>query len=119
MTDYRTMFDREYLGAWDLLGRDVTVTIERVDAGTLTSQGGKTNKKPIIHFADKQLGFVANKTNCRTIAALYGNDVSKWTGKAITLYPTTTQVGPEVKECIRVRPVAPTAAKKGVADAAE
>ncbi len=31
MTDYRSMFDRDYIGAWDL-PHDVTVTIAKVEA---------------------------------------------------------------------------------------
>ena len=36
MTDYRSMFDREHLGAWDLpKDRDAVVTISKVTAGVL------------------------------------------------------------------------------------
>ena len=107
MSDWRGMFDRDHIGAWDLDGRDVTVTIESVKATVLTAQGGKSNKKPVIHFKGKEKGFVCNKTNAKAIAAMYGNDTSKWVGQRITIYPTTTSFGNETKECIRVRPGIP------------
>jgi hypothetical protein len=108
--DYRTMFDSEYLGAWDL-PRDATVTIASVKAGQLVGEKGRTAKKPIITFAGKQKAFAANKTNCRTIAAMYGTDTRQWVGKRITIYATTTEFGGKSVECIRVRPGVPPEAK--------
>jgi hypothetical protein len=109
--DYRTMFDSEYLGAWDL-PRDATVTIATVKAGQLVGEKGRTAKKPIITFVGKVKGFAANKTNCRTIAAMYGTDTRQWVGKRITLYATTTEFGGKSVECIRVRPGVPPDAKR-------
>jgi|SRR6185436_2027150 len=109
--DYRTMFDSEYLGAWDL-PRDVTVTIATVKAGQLVGEKGRTAKKPIITFVGKQKGFAANKTNCKTIAAMYGTNTKDWIGKKITLYATTTEFGGKQMDCIRVRPQVPAAAKR-------
>jgi len=109
--DYRTMFDSDYLGAWDL-PRDVTVTIATVKAGELTGEKGRTAKKPIITFVGKRKGMAANKTNCRIIAAMYGTNTREWIGKRITLYATTTEFGGKSVDCIRVRPQVPTAAKR-------
>lgn len=109
--DYRTMFDSEYLGAWDL-PRDATVTIATVKAGQLVGEKGRTAKKPIITFVGKVKGFAANKTNCRTIAAMYGTDTRQWVGKRITLYATMTEFGGKSVECIRVRPGVPAEAKR-------
>lgn len=108
MTHYRSLFDNEHIGAWDLEGRDVVVTISAVRGATITGDGGRTSKKPILAFDGKQKTMVCNKTNAKIIAGLYGNDTTAWVGKSVTLYPTTTQMGGEVKECIRVRPTAPT-----------
>lgn len=110
MTDYRTMFDKENLGAWDLGGKDRVVTIEKVEAGTVGGhQGKKKDRKPIITFAGKRKKFVCNVTNAATIASLYGPHVEKWAGQRITIYPTTTTFGRETVDCIRIRPVKPGA----------
>lgn len=101
------MTDREFIYAFDLNGKDVTVTISRVEAGTLIGQGGRKAKKPVVHFEGKEKGLALNTTNAKTIAALYGNYTEKWIGRSVTLYPTTTQMGGEVVECIRVRPELP------------
>lgn len=116
MADYRTLFDKEHLGAWDLQGRDVTVTIEDVKGGVLIGEGGKKAKKPILKFVKKEKTMACNVTNARTIAGMYGNDVNGWKGKRITIYPTITQFGGKEMECIRVRPTVPT--EKETPDAA-
>lgn len=103
--DWRGMFDREYLGAWDL-PRDATVVISEVKVGIL-QQGTKKDKKPIIFFQGKSKGLACNKTNAKIIAKLYGNDTRKWIGEPITLYATKTQFGSETVDCIRVRPSKP------------
>lgn len=114
--DYRAMFEGKYIGAWNLIDaegnkRDLTLTIARVEAQQIVGEGGKTNKKPLVHFEPRGehtfLPMVAGKTVAKTIAAMYGNDTRHWVGKRITLYATTTSVGGTEKDCIRVRPTVP------------
>jgi hypothetical protein len=107
MGDYRAMFDRDYLAAFDLEGKAVVVKIRDVKAGELTAQGGRKSKKPVVYFDGKEKGLALNKTNARAIANLYGNDTDKWIGQRITLYPTTTMFGAENVECVRVKPEKP------------
>jgi hypothetical protein len=103
------MMERDFMFAFDLQGKDVTVTIDRVVGGELTGPGGKKSKKPLCYFRESKSGkpLALNSTNCKAIAGLYGNDVEVWSGKRITLYPTTTQMGGETVDCIRVRPKVP------------
>jgi hypothetical protein len=108
--DYRAMFDRDYIGSWDLGGKDITVTISKVSAGELTAQGGRKSKKPIVWFAGKEKGLVLNKTNAKAIAGMDGTDTRQWVGKLVTIYPTTTSMGSETVDCIRVRPRVPNGA---------
>ncbi len=108
--DVRQLFDKEYLYAYDLQGKDVTVTIESVKGGTLVGTGGKSNKKPVLRFKGKEKALALNITNARVIAGLYGGfDAELWIGKAVTLYPTTTTFGSQTVECIRIRNVKPRA----------
>ncbi len=107
MADYRSMFTRLYLGCWDLQGKDVTVKISKVVAATLTMGGGRSDKKPVVYFEGTDKGFCLNKTNAKTIAAMYGNNTDKWVGQRITIYPTQTSFGSELVDAIRVRPTVP------------
>lgn len=107
MPHWREMTDSDWLRAFDLQGRDVTVIIEKIDPGEVTGEGGKKSRKPVAHFKSKTKPLALNATNCKTIARMYGNKTEEWLGKAITLYPTVTQKGGEETPCIRVRPSAP------------
>lgn len=107
MAHFKSFFDRDYIYAFDLNGKDVTVEISKVVQGELTGSGGRKARKPVAYFKGKEKGLALNSTNCKTIAALYGNDTTAWVGKRITLYPTTTTMGGDTVECIRVRPRAP------------
>lgn len=108
------MMDRDLLFAFDLGGQDKTLTIDRVTGGELVGPGGKKSKKPLCYFRNVPKPLGLNTTNCKTIAALYGNDTDGWSGKRITLYPTTTQMGGETVECVRVRPrIPPPPAQRG------
>jgi hypothetical protein len=106
--DVRTMFDpSEWLMAVDLGGREVTVTISAVKPGTLTSEGNKKTRKPVLSFEGKEKRLALNKTNMRLVAKLYGFDTREWVGKRIAIYPTKTKFGPDTVDCIRVRPHVP------------
>ena len=117
-TDYRSLYDKDYIGAWDLKDKDVTVTITRVKGGELTAPGGRKSKKPVIYMRGTEKGFAINSTNGKTIAAMYGNYVQDWVGKRITLYKSTTRNpnGEGEVECIRVRPQVPAPTKSAEED---
>ena len=113
MTHYKSMMESPYVGAWDLNEKDVTVTIDRVEKGLVKSkEKPKGDKKPIIFFVGKEKPFVANVTNCKTIAGMYGPQVEQWRGKKITLFATTTESGGQTVDCIRVRPKVPSESKQ-------
>ncbi len=101
------MFPSKYVAAEDLKGRDVAVTIRRVEIATLQMKGGGTEKKFLIHFDGKDKPLVLNKTNATTIAMLHGGAAEKWTGKRITLWPTTCSAFGATTTCIRVRDKCP------------
>jgi len=99
--------DKEHLYAFDLDGREVTVQIEKCYAGELQGEKGRKSKKPMLKFVGKEKKLAINKTNGKTIAALYGTDTDNWAGRWIVLYPTTTDFGGETVECVRVKPYVP------------
>ncbi len=112
--DIRAYFEKAHLGAWDLQGRDVTVVIRAVSNPKLRTEGGGTQKKPVVFFEGTEKSLVLNKTNTATIVSLYGTKVGDWIGKRITLYPTTTKFGRETVDAIRIRPKKPSDKPRGV-----
>lgn len=106
--DVRKLYDKPYIYHYDLEGRDVTLTIERIVAGTLVGTSGKASKKPILYFKGTEKGYALPITMAKVIQQMYGTfDLDKWIGKKITLYPSTTQMGGQTVECIRIRPTIP------------
>lgn len=104
MPHWRSMQDSDWLRAYDLQGKDYTVTIEKVVAGEVTGEGGIKSKKPVAFFKGAKKPLALCATNCKTIARMYGNDTVEWVGKQITLFCTTTRAkSGEETECIRIR----------------
>ncbi|MCA9047422.1 MAG: hypothetical protein KDA89_01760 [Planctomycetaceae bacterium] len=50
-----------------------------------------------------------NKTNALIISGLYSDETDEWIGCRITLYPTETQFGAKMVDCIRIRDAVPDA----------
>ena len=112
---FEALFNSTYLRWFDLNGAAHIVTIQKVARDVeLTMRGGKKDKKPIIHFAERDKPLVMNKTNMRSIADLHGVQPSKWIGKQVELYPSTTEMYDTdlrkmvTRECIRIRAVSAT-----------
>ena len=109
LTDYRSLYDKDFLGAWDIQGADMVITITKVVGGQLVGQGGKKSKKPVIYFRGSDKGFAVNATNGKAIATMYGPHIENWPGKKLSLYKSTTRNpnGDGEVECVRVRPQVP------------
>ena len=103
---WRKMFDEKYVGSWDLPDDhpEVTMTITSVRREELMSEKGKTHK-PVIYFKESKSGkgMVLNKTNAKALAKAYGNDVTAWAGKRVTIYKATCDAFGQQVECLRVR----------------
>ena len=114
MTDYRSLFDASFLYAFDLKGRDVTVTIGAVKVQKLENNKGKAERKPVVFFKESHdgRGLVANRTNCKTIARMYGNDIEGWVDKRVTLYAARVEAFGETMDAIRIRPTPPNKTAK-------
>lgn len=109
-THIETLVEKDYLGAWDVEGRDYTMTIDRVEKKKLTMRGGKTKVVPVLTFREARKKFVlAARTNRETIAGMYGPYVEDWEGKRITIFmdPKCKSPSGGTVPGIRVRPMVP------------
>ena len=110
-SDYRAYFDSSVLRVWHLDGKERIFRIARVtrlESEVYDEGKRKKTKQPLLRLQnargeDVPLPLALNKTNAKAIARLYGNDPRKWAGHLIALYATTTDVGGETKDCIRIR----------------
>ncbi len=116
MPHWRSLLERDAIGAWDLVEpktgkpRDYNVEIARVDQVKVYSKdAGGVKGKGRIYFRGVRKYLVAGTTLLESIAGIYGDDIATWPGKFVTLYPTTTRVGKDPRvPCVRIRPTGPT-----------
>lgn len=106
-THWKQLQDPRFIGAYALPnGDDMTVTITNVRKEEVTMMGGKKEDHTIVYLAN-QKPLILNVTNSKSIAKLYGAYIEDWEGKDITLYASTTKMGGEIVECLRIRPAVP------------
>jgi hypothetical protein len=91
-------FPSQFLKASDLGGRDVRVTMGRVERETIG-----TDKKLVLYFKGKEKGLVLNKTNAGTIGDGYGDDTDDWFDNPLILFSVKTDYQGKVVDAIRCR----------------
>src|SRR5262249_30410628 len=96
-------YPSKFLRASDLKGKEITVTIDRVEAEDFEQDGAK-RAKPVVHFRDKSIKpLVCNKTNSSRLATALGDkDTDAWAGKQVRLYPDMEEFRGQVHEVVRV-----------------
>jgi hypothetical protein len=101
----KDLFPSKYLKAADLAGDEI-VTICQAKLEKV-GQSEDEPKKLVLYFEESPKGLVLNKTNCKTLEKLHGDDTDRWIGKSIAIYPTEVQYMDDMVEAIRIRLRAP------------
>ena len=96
------------LKAEDLAGRAHKVQIDNIEIAKFKGQNGE-EQKLVVKLVGKKKGLVLNKTNSMVISKYYGKDFTQWRGKEIEIFPTETDFGGKLVDCIRVRVEPPRA----------
>lgn len=107
MPHWRSLVESKYLSHFDLQGRDCTVTIAAIKKDDVVGAGGVKSKKAVVRFEGKEKSAVMGVACLSAIASMYGDDISQWPGKRITIYPATTEASGKAVGTIRVRPSMP------------
>jgi hypothetical protein len=102
-------FPSKYLSAADLNGNNVRVVMQNVE---LEKVGD--DMKPVLYFRGKTKGLALNKTNSKTIADTYGDEMDDWNGQELILFPIMTDFQGKQVEAIRVRAPMPKDNKPAV-----
>ena len=126
MPHWRTLIEKDYLGAYDLAGKPWTLEIRDVaQRKVFNPENNKSKGKLVIFFKGADKGLISGAENCTTIENLYGEDFKGWIGKRITIFPTTYRSKKTKRDepCIRIRPKIPdeaaTSLPNGLANPAE
>jgi len=91
-------FPSQYLKASDLGGREVRVTMGRVEREEIG-----TDKKLVLYFKGKEKGVVLNKTNANTIGDAYGDDTDDWYDQPLILFSIRTEFQGKPVDGLRCR----------------
>lgn len=106
-THWKQLVNMDYIGAYALPdGNDLTLTIGKVVKEMVTGNNGKKEQCMVMYFKEPQYKpMILNRTNAKTITNLCGSAyVEDWVGHRVTLYASTTRLGGEIVECLRIRP---------------
>lgn len=112
-THWKRLINPDYLGAYSLdSGQDMVLTIRSVKREMITGTGGKQEECTVCRWEEEQKPMILNRTNCKTISKVCGSPyIEKWAGHRIQIYATTTRMGGETVECLRIRDKAPEEVK--------
>ncbi len=88
----------QYLKASDLEGREVRLTMGRVDREEIG-----TDKKLVLYFKERDKGLVLNKTNANTIGDAHGDDTDDWFGHPLILFSIRTEYQGKPVDGLRCR----------------
>lgn len=101
-----------YITAAELVGKEPTLTIERVTLEKVESLkatdddgGGKMRDRIVVYFKEARggRGWLLNRTNAECLKELWGRETNDWIGKRVTLYTAQVRVGPKMEPGIRVK----------------
>jgi hypothetical protein len=94
-------FPSKYLKAADIPSQGLPVKIAKIEREKV---GTEKKQKWVVYFRGVEKQLVLNGTNWDLIAAaLREEDSDAWIGKFVELFPTQTQFGGKLVDCIRVR----------------
>ena len=94
-----------YIAGDSLVERSVTLTMTKIQAEKLATQGGQPEEKLVLYFEETPKGLVLNKTNAKTIARAYGGETAEWAGQQLELYSERVRAFGQEHNAVRVRAV--------------
>lgn len=92
-----------YISGDSLVGRPVTLTMDKVKVESVPTQAGKTEERLVLYFRETQKGLILNKTNAKVIGRLYGGETDAWAGQPIELYAEKVRAFGTEHNAVRVR----------------
>lgn len=112
MTHWKQNFDYKFTGAYELQpGEERTLTINKTAREEVANTAGTKTLCFVAYFTESNKPMVLNKTNCKTIAKLYGANVEGWIGKRIIIKSEQVKAFGELVDALRVKNVMPQAVK--------
>lgn len=111
MTHWKKLTNPDYLGAYSLEdGKDIVLTIERVQVETVTGPEGKKEECMVCHWAEREKPMILNSTNAKMIQKLLKTPyIEEWSGHKIQIGVEMVKAFGEIVDALRVRSFLPAA----------
>jgi hypothetical protein len=107
------LFPSRFLNVVDLKDEPAPVKIVSAETEMLRDfTSGKLVPRTVLEFENATKCLPLNKTNWITCSEICGEDTEDWVGKWIELYPDKTPLNGKMVDCIRIRAVTKSQAKK-------
>ena len=111
-THWRKLKDTNYLGSWDVVDKELILTIKNIETKKVSTPDGKTEELPVMTFTEDYKPTILNATNFKNIAKAHGsNFIEDWIGKKISIYITSVKAFGSVVDALRIKPSAPKVEK--------
>ena len=88
-THWKKTMNPNYMGTFSFdPGKDKILTIDHVSKDVeVIGEDGKPERKTVVYWKEKELPWILNVTNCKTLASLSGsNYIEDWAGLRIQLF---------------------------------
>lgn len=96
------LYPGKYIKCEDLGGKQVTLTIAKVERIPVKMRDGSTEKKVCLSFNGTERQMLSCVTNGLMLAILLGRDADNWIGRKVTLRPAMVRAFGKRTPCIRV-----------------
>jgi len=111
-THWRKLKDTNYLGSWDVVDKELILTIRNIETKKVSTPDGKSEELPVMTFNEDYKPMILNATNFKNIAKAHGsNFIEDWIGKKISIYITSVKAFGSVVDALRIKPTAPKVEK--------
>ena len=111
-THWRKLKDTNYLGSWDVVDKELILTIKDIKTQKVSSPDGKSEELPVMTFVEDYKPMILNATNFKNLAkALNSNFIEDWLNKKCAIYITSVKAFGSVVDALRIKPTAPKVEK--------
>ncbi len=100
--DYRAMFKGDHIQAAEFAGKTPTLTVKGVSLVRMEDEKKGERERGVVHFRETDRGWVINRTNAESMAAMFGPETDAWIGKRVKLQAVEVQFGKQRVPGIRV-----------------
>lgn len=96
LNTYDDLYAGRFLKAGNFNGHPVSLTIKGFMREELEGDDGK-KVKAVLSFTETEMQLVCCKTNGYSIKCMFGDKLSDWIGKKVTLFPSTWNGEPAIR----------------------